>query len=106
MTRRAAKQMDRQPATRQIRRNYNAAATRMRRQAHTSKTKHVLGILFSVLRLIGRLQMPLRPGLCAVTPVSPTPLITLLGCTLKLNKLTRGIKRPETPAAMQTKTAL
>ena len=57
------------------------------------KTKHALGTLISaLLRHVERLQMPPRPGRCAVTTVSPTSLTTLLGCTLRLHKTTRGTK--------------
>jgi len=39
--------------------------------------------------------MPLRPDRCAVTTVSPTSLNTLLGCTPRPHKTTRGIKIPQ-----------
>ena len=101
------------PATRQTRRNYDAAASQMPRQAHTSqhnmnaqdqaRTRQAPPAAYAVVEArIGRLQTPLRPGRCAVTTVSPTSLTIVLGCTLRLHKTTRGIKRPETPAAMQT----
>merc|ERR1712070_583332 len=75
ISRRAAEQRDRRPAelptTRQTRRNYDAAATRMRRQAHTSqhsmdaqdqaRTRHP-DQRTTILRHVGRLHMPLRLG--------------------------------------------